>query len=243
MRFVIVVALVCFAAAALGAPTTETSKYQGSGRIWDPWPDPDLEVKWVQTPVPYPYGNALSSQLDDVYPFFSQMADDFLCDESGPILAVEWWGTYWNPGPPPPPGFFFVIEFWTDNGLPYPDSHPETLIYQEPCYIFFEDYDPDYEQYHYFQYLENPFFQEEGMIYWVSIYAVFPYPPQYGWCVGEPQWWDCANFKSDFFGYPEWTSSEIVWGICYDMAFVLYGQYDPNPVEETSWGNIKAMFK
>jgi hypothetical protein len=243
MRLAIVILLVGIAAVAFGAPTKDFHGPTGAGRVWTPLPDPDLQVKWVQTPDPYPYGNGLSSQQDDCYPFLSQMADDFQCDETGPILAIEWWGTYWNPGPPPPAGYFFMIEFWTDNGLPYPDSHPLELIYQEPCYVFTEDYDEDYAQYHYVQYLENPFTQEEGNIYWLSIYAVFCYPPQFGWCTGEPHWADCANFKSEFFGFPDWTSSELVWGICYDMAFVLYGPYNPNPVEEKSWGTIKAMFQ
>jgi hypothetical protein len=243
MRFVLVLTLVCVAAVALGAPTTETTKYQGGGRVWTPWPDPAIEVAWVQTPVPYPYGNALASQLDDCYPFFAQCADDFLCEDPDPIVAVEWWGTFWNPGPPPPPDIFFVIEFWTDNGLPYPDSHPLDLIYQEPCYFWEEDYDPDYEQYHFFQYLDVPFQQYPGNLYWISIYAYFCYPPQWGWCIGEPPFADCTNFYSPFFGYPEWTSSEIVWGLCYDQAFVLYKPFEPNPVEETSWGTIKAMFK
>lgn len=240
MRFAIIVALVCVAAAALGAPTIESPKYYGGGRVWVPLDDPDLNVKWVQTPVPYPYGNGLASQQDDCYPFFAQVADDFMCYESGPILAIEWWGTYWNPGYPPPAGTFFVIEFWTDN--PGPPSHPEQLIYQEPCYNFTEDYDVDYEQYHYVQYLENPFFQEEGNIYWLSVYAYFCYPPQFGWCTGEPPWNDCASFYAPFFGFDEWTTAEIVWGVCYDMAFVLYGP-SVSPVEDSSWGNIKAMFR
>jgi hypothetical protein len=243
MRFAIIVALVCFAAAAFGAPATESPRYQGGGRIWTPWPDPDIEVKWVQTPVPYPYGNALASQDDQVYPFFAQVADDWLCDETGLIVAVEWWGTYWNPGPPPPPGYFFMIEFWSDDGEPYPESSPLDLLYQEPCFIFFEDYDVDYEQYHYFQYLDFPFQQFAGNKYWLSIYAVFPYPPQFGWCIGEPPWGDPANFKSDFFGYPEWTPSQYVWGELYDMAFALYKPAPNNPVEDTSWGSIKAMFR
>jgi len=241
MRFVIVIALVCFAAAAFGAPEMESPRYQGGGRVWAPLDDPNLSVKWVQTPVPYPYGNALASQDDQVYPFFAQVADDFLCEETGPILAVEWWSTYWNPGPPPPAGYYFMIEFWTDN--PGPPSHPEQLIYQEPCYMFAEDYDEDYQQFHYVQYFDYPFQQEQGNIYWISIYAVFPYPPQHGWCIGEPQWNDCASFYAPFFGYPEWTDAITVWGECHDMAFVLYGPYGNNPVEETSWGNIKAMFK
>jgi hypothetical protein len=242
MRFVIIAALVCFAAVAFGAPTMDSPRYQGGGRVWVPLDDPALEVKWVQTPVPYPYGNGLASQDDTCYPFFAQCADDFYCFDGSPIVAVEWWGVYWNPGPPPPPGYFFVIEFWSDDGEPYPESSPLQLLYQEPCYVFTEDYDEDYQQYHYTQYLEYPFFQEAGNKYWISIYAFFCYPPQFGWCIGEPPWGDPANFYSPFFGYPEWTPSQYVWGVEYDMAFVLYGP-SISPVEDSSWGNIKAMFR
>ncbi len=240
MRLAFVIALVAIAAVAFGAPTTSMPGPGGGGRLWVPLDDPDLMVKWVQTPVPYPYGNGLASQRDDCYPFFAQVADDFLCDETGPILAIEWWGTYWNPGPPPPAGIFFVIEFWTDN--PGPPSHPEVMVYQEECHVFTEDFDEDYQQYHYVQYFDEPFGQEADNIYWVSIYAVFCYPPQFGWCTGEPQWNDCASFYGPFFGYPEWTDAVTVWGECYDMAFVLYGP-GGSPVEEKTWGSIKAFFR
>ena len=238
MRLMIVVSLMCVAAVAFGAPTMEAPGSGGGGRIWVPLDDPDLDVKWVQTPVVD--GNGLASQQDDCYPFFAQVADDFPCEESGAILAIEWWGLFWNPGPDPPADYFFMIEFWSDN--PGPPSHPENLLYSEPCFVFTEEFDEDYNQYHYVQYLEVPFLQEEGNIYWISIYAVFCFPPQFGWCTGEPPWNDCASFYAPFFGYDEWTDAETVWGECYNMAFVLYGP-SVSPVEDSSWGSIKAMFR
>jgi hypothetical protein len=237
MRLAFVIALIGIAAIAFGAPTASMPGPGGAGRIWVPLDDPSLSVKWVQTPNGL---NGLSSQQDDCYPFFSQAADDFLCGESGDILAIEWWGSFSDPFVPPAAGHYFMIEFWSDN--PGPPSHPEQLLYSEACYVFTEDFDPDYNQYHYVQYLDVPFFQEEGLIYWISIYDVFCFPPQYYWCTGEPPWNDCASFKSEFFGFPEWTESPVVFGECYDLAFVLYGEI-PVPVEDKTWGSIKALYQ
>jgi len=237
MRFAIIVALVCVAAVAFG------------------------DVKWSQPPDGL---NSLHSQLSQPpgLNYFVQAADDFECLDGAPIVAVEWWGTYQFADPPPPAGYYFVIEFWTDNGVPTPDSHPLELIYTAECHNFIEDYDDNYEQWHYVQYLDTPFDQVEGNTYWISIYGVWDFLPSFHWCTGEGptgQWEDCANYRQGppLYNNPPsgitefWQSTADIaqWGYyCYDMAFVLHGSpppanvvCDPDPEYLTGAASTKTI--
>ncbi len=42
------------------------------------------------------FGNGLSSQNDLVYPFNSQVADDFQLTTAADITGACWWGTFWD---------------------------------------------------------------------------------------------------------------------------------------------------
>jgi len=211
-----------------------------------------LDVKWPQLPDGL---NSLHSQLDEVssaggpITFFVQAADDFFCDDGREIVAVEWWGTFPIGGYPPAPGYYFQIEFWTDN--PGPPSHPETMIYQEPIFVFIEEYDDVFSQYRFAAELPAGFPQQQGNTYWISIYGVWDFEPSFNWCTGGPPWNDCATYRDETGLYagggttPQWQSTAdiLMWSECYDMAFVLYVTDAGSTVEETSWGNIKAMFR
>jgi hypothetical protein len=192
-------------------------------------------------------------------------------------------------------------------------SHPGDELYYHECFVYYEEYDPQFEQYHYYQDIPH-FDQVPGNIYWISIQAYLLYPPQWGWCETDALWMDEGVIRSDYFGLPDWTPLTVALGYPVEFAFVLWGadglikwaqypllgggfissQYegfvggldtecaddflcmdpvpiaaiewwgdywngDPyppdyfiirfysdvpaSPVEETSWGSIKAMFK
>ncbi len=116
-------------------------------------------------------------------------------------------GTPWETGPADP-GF----------------SHPGDLLYEHACYVYNEEYDPDCDQYHYYQDLGADYFdQVPGNIYWISIQAVLAFPPQWGWCESDELWMDEGVFRSDFFGFPDWSPLNDLLGYPVEFAFVLWG--------------------
>lgn len=235
MRWLLVLALVLVATVAWAVPETQSPvAIPGSGTplMWDG--ERDMVIKWEQLPLVG--GNAFASQYAANYPFYAESADDFMCLDGIPIVAVEWWGTYWNPGPDPF-AYAFQIRFYEND--PGPPSYPiDPPIYEEICYVFTEEWDDYYGQYHYYQLLDVPFDQVEGHIYWVSFVAYLDYPPQWGWCQAELQWEDCAVQDFEVLGVPRWTLIDP----CTDLAFRLWGE-DVSPVESTTWGNIKALYR
>jgi hypothetical protein len=112
---------------------------------------------------------------------------------------------------------------WEIGPLDQDFSHPGELIYEDTCFIYTEEWDPNYEQYHYYQVLEPPFEQVPGNIYWISIQAYLLYPPQWGWCETETPWMDEGVIRSEYFGIPDWTPLSVVLGYPVDFAFVLWG--------------------
>lgn len=103
-------------------------------------------------------------------------------------------------------------------------SHPGDLLYEHECYVYAEEFDPVAYQYHYYQDFEGHLFDQiPGNIYWVTITAVVAFPPQWGWCESDQIWMDEGVFRSDFFGFPEWTPMSDVLGYPVEFAFVLWG--------------------
>ena len=78
----------------------------------------DLPVKFTQTPWD-PDG---TDWLSD-HTMGQVMADDFVCDDPDPIVAVRWWGSYEDSQYDPPPGQPFDISFHFSVGA-HPTSVP-----------------------------------------------------------------------------------------------------------------------
>ena len=79
----------------------------------------DLPVKWRQTPYDVnPPGVCISNHL-----FGHVCADDFLCEDEDPIVAVRWWGMWWNTEEVRPTGTVTAdISFHLSTG-----DHPTSL--------------------------------------------------------------------------------------------------------------------
>jgi hypothetical protein len=177
----------------------------------------------------------------------SESADDFECNDPRPIVAVEWWGGYWNNVQPLTNVESFVIRFYDD--VPGPPSHPGNLLYEEPCVVFHEDYEsggpyPATYFYHYYQTLQTPLNQVPGNIYWISIQAIYPWATggQWGWRASDRHWNDYVAFKWAYFmGDSLWHGGYGAFGSYYDLAFVLYVDIT-NAVEPSTWSDIKAIF-
>ncbi|MCK5505584.1 MAG: hypothetical protein KAJ10_10500, partial [Thermodesulfovibrionia bacterium] len=217
-------------------------------------------VKWSQPPDMETGVNIKSIER----PLQPIVADDWQCRDPRPVTDVHFWGSYigWethNPGPPPlpPPGVLgFVIRIYTD--VPADPganlySHPGELLYEMTINDFSEELFasillPDDTFEHKFYYsldLPDPFFQEEGTIYWISIAAImlddtlFPW----GWETCDPRvhFMDNAcwlvdgvwkELKQGTPPIPEWYPHPTV-----DMAFELTVPRlpPPPPLESVKW--------
>lgn len=234
MRLAISLAVLLVASAAFAVPTIEGPATAGNGSYQY---EPTRDIKWMQLPLVG--GSAIASQYDFCDPLFEvKCADDFFCEDGDEIVAVEWWGQYWNGSPFPPA--YFTIRFYSDN--PGPPSTPAELLYLFECYDYNEEYDPNYDQYHYFCEIP-PFFQEAGNIYWLSVQPALCFPPQWGWCqcAEEYYWNDQGVLKSDYFGVPNWTEINILVGYYVEFSFILHSPF--SPVEDSTWGGIKALYR
>ncbi len=171
-------------------------------------------------------GGYMSSQLDLVYPFDSQVADDFSLAAGGAIDHVEWNGGFWNGSPIDIPDW--NILFYADaGGKPTggPTDPTGTALAQ---YIISGaavsqvgeadgsiTYDVD---------LGSEFAAAAGTTYWVAIQPVFAFPPQWGISMAL----DSIQGAESVSGFPllatdYWTTGSVAFGTPRDMAFRLYG--------------------
>jgi hypothetical protein len=217
-------------------------------------------VKWRQPPDMQFGVNIRSIEPDPV------VADDWRCTDPRPVTDVHFWGSFigWqkaNPNPtiPPPKVDGFWIRIYKDvpagADQQFPYSHPGTLLYQEEIKEFQQEFEasilhPDETYEHKFYYsldLPEPFVQEVGAIYWISISAVMsvpdpPAPFPWGWETSTRHWNDNAtrfwlhnNYWEEITPslFPQWYQNRYK---TVDMAFELTVAYEPPaPPESVKW--------
>jgi len=170
-------------------------------------------------------GYAYSSQLDEVYPFDSQVADDFILTDAMNVTDVHWWGAFWN-GPPDEvdPSDFYIYIYADDGTGNAPTGagmeHPQGTALATYFFPQLTGYPLSPNGNHEYNVTLSPPFQATGGVkYWIAIQAVFPYPPQWGWVNTDIIQLNTAVQGFPLLGYPFWTMDNGV-----DMAFYLTGE-------------------
>jgi len=210
-------------------------------------------VKWSQPPDMEFGVNIQSTESEPL------VADDWQCRDPRPVTDVHFWGSYigWEeknsrPTSPPPGVEGFVLRIYKDvpAGVDPPYSHPGTLLHEKKIEVFKENYltsiqHPDETFEHKFYYsldLPEPFVQEEGTIYWISIAAMMPADSRYpwGWETSKIHWndnacryWSHNNYWEEILPdmLPGWYPHRKV-----DMAFELTVSFGPPPpLEPVKW--------
>jgi hypothetical protein len=168
-------------------------------------------------------GFAVSSQRDVVYPFISQVADDFLFEAETTITDVHWFGGFWGGDPLDP--IDFEIYIYADDGTgnaPTGGGMPDPSSTALAAYTFTGvtglplssngnyEYEVD---------LPTPFVCTAGEKYWLAVVSVFNFPPQWGWIYTTTQ--QMAPLVQGFplLGTPFWS----VYDPTLDAAFYLTG--------------------
>lgn len=204
-------------------------------------PPGDLVAFWSQ--AYWSGGQAWSSELRANPPYECESADDFYSTTGDTIVMVEWWGHDQTLS-----GISEFLLRFCENDTTGPWHAPGDIVYEQQILSFTEEY-VDIVCDKYTCDVPGGFAPASGQIYWVSILGVHSGAHgghQWFWyeCPAEDYWGAEAAQKSDFWGYPEWTPWSIrnPGGRYVEHAFTLYSRGD-TPVEDKSWGQIKAMFR
>lgn len=242
MRLTVIVLMVLAASlASADSQLTATGEAGfGSGELeWEP--AREVVLKWSQ--LPNVEGTGITSEYRTSDDFWAESADDFYCADGAPIVSIEWWGVDWT-AVGTPGVTSFVIRFYSDVPAP-PFSHPGDLLCEEEVYSWTAELIPGYDDYyHYAAELPVSFAQVAENVYWISIQAIHDDAGQWYWleCLDSDYWNDEGAIRSEYFGIPDWTPISEAAGVYMELSFVLYADVT-SPVEDTSWGHIKAMFR
>jgi len=208
-----------------------------------------------------PNGTSVAASQDDIcYPFAAETADDFVADGST-VTAVGWWGRFWNGSPEPVEEFRLSI--YADD-----DGKPGTLLVSTDVATYEETPGKPIR----YCATIPPFTGEAGITYHLSIQAVTCFPPQWGWATGKGNGVP-AHFRSELFDVPEWVTADEIFPGPYEMAVVLHAEpaelcchpdgtcekvpigtcdggvvadcmaCSATPVNRTSFGGIKALYR
>lgn len=161
-------------------------------------------------------------------------ADDFYFEEDTKVCDVHWEG-----------GFFvdeyeeweWCILFYNDRG----DGAAPGEVYEGPfCYTWDEIEKEFQHEWGWNMSVDLPeiIFFPGNYKWWISIWAVGDYPPQSGWWYHkDPVKLHEAVFKSEFFGYPEWTNkSDLPESVPSDMNFQLTTLDNTPPLSPIIYG-------
>ncbi|MCJ7655918.1 MAG: PEP-CTERM sorting domain-containing protein [Dehalococcoidia bacterium] len=153
-------------------------------------------MKWSQPP------DYLGLDLISNHPSEITRADDFICNDPAPIVAVRWWGSYIGETTPrdEQSGFWksMDISFHLSDGNDHPLSLPvnpylslQTVLAQET--FWGEDAQGELV-YEYNASLPQPFYQELGVEYFIDIDD--PLEGNWGWHTAESQNLDYSASQS-----------------------------------------------
>jgi len=209
-------------------------------------PGDDHKMHFPQLPDPFGW-DVDATYVEAVFPY-NCLADDWMCSESGPITDIHFWGSWYNDYI----GTIIAFTIAIAEDIP---ADPPSIPYSRPGMTLWERtfypgewvvagpwdgpqgwYDPGEGFYlpdnHilYWQYnienIEDPFIQEVGTIYWLSISAiVLPHSPQprWGWKSSINHWNDDA--VHGYWYELDWTelTEPPVFETSLDLSFVITG--------------------
>ena len=170
--------------------------------------------------------NLLSAQIDTGLPLVTEVADDFMLDGAYYITDVHWIGGFWNGSPVDP--LAFQISFYDDlNDCPGNLLYTETTANLSGTFVGIDNNGS--ENFEYSTYLADPLLTAADTKYWISVQGIINFPPQYGWSGKTTIYGDDVEFRSEYFGFPDWVDGSTVFGTEYDVVFWLTGTIVPAP--------------
>jgi hypothetical protein len=196
---------------AVAGPAISRFRFSTEDTLWKYTGEaPDGEVEDYEVEILEPIGDLKMHYLqppdlegwDILSTYPCVVADDWLCTETGPVTDIHFWGSWFIDFNAPIEGFYISI-YSNIPGPPF--SQPGEELWSAFIHIFVETPMEDFPQGWYdpmspwwehpnhgmwFRYditeIAEPFIQEQGTIYWLSIRAEIPgavpfEPPMWGW--------------------------------------------------------------
>lgn len=194
-------------------------------------PDDGHKMHYPQFPDPFGW---------DIDFHDMELADDWGCSETDSVEDIHFWISWLGDMVPVDDIPWIRVSIWSNYAGP--PSRPNVLLWSRTFYSgqfvvagpfegdqgFYWPSWPDWvrpDHYLYFQInikdISDPFFQEEGTIYWLSIAMPFYYYPEgLGWKTSLDHFMDAAVY-----GWPPdwWMLVDPITGEQLDLAFVITG--------------------
>lgn len=243
---------------AVAGPTFSRFRFSMAGGLGYTGQAPDGEVEDYEVVVMEPIGDLKMHYLqppdlegwDIVSTYPLVVADDWRCTETGPVTDIHFWGSWFMDFIAPIEGFW--ISIYSNIPAFPPDilfSQPGAELWSAFIPIFVETpmedfpqgwYDPYTMQWEHpnhgmwFRYditgIADPFIQEQGTIYWLSIRAEIPgaipfEPPIWGWKTSYEHFednamWGLVDPPSNYWVEPLF---DPITQLPVDMAFAITG--------------------
>jgi hypothetical protein len=182
-----------------------------------------------------------SSEIISRFDLESEIANDFVVGDQL-ITKVTWWGGQYGTTSCelewPVPGF--NLRFYEDD-----NCAPGALLVELSITDFTEEFlvcgnNGFYPYYKYSADISVPV--TPGVRYWFSAqFQDHPFPGQ-GGMMTTVAVIDCESmFRSDFFGFPVWTPSSVVWAAPYDFGQEF--ECGATATRSSTWGGIKSLYR
>jgi hypothetical protein len=185
-------------------------------------------LKWRQAPDLDPTGMDVAATCPGLWGECVVLADDFLCEVTGPITEIvvygSWFEEYYPYGDPGRVAFRLSLHRDVPAGVDLPWSHPGELLWMQeffPGQFMFEPYAVDIMEGYYdpfgqfyqefadyicwkytFPIPDDPFIQEgteiDPVIYWLDVQAMPEGESYFGWKTSIDHWNDDAVWAPGF---------------------------------------------
>jgi hypothetical protein len=135
------------------------------------------------------------------------------------------------------PPLYFVARFYEHSV-----DVPGDMLYEHYFSDYTEVWNPDLSVFEYWADIP-PFPIVDGNFYWISIQSVLSWSAhgQWFWQETDSHLLEWGVMDADIFGAPRWTTLLDAIGRTADLSFEL-AEID-TPVEDRSWGAIKALYR
>lgn len=177
----------------------------------------------------YNAGVGASSQFDEVYPFDSQAADDFVLDNTADytLTGVSWTGLFFNGSPLPTTSDFNIIIYADAGGDPTGgplDPTGTALAVFTLSGANIQRGDNLDGTFSYSADLGGSIDLAVGTKYWLAIQSINTFPPQWGWVGSNTQTGENYHQGFPLLGLNYWTDQ-----LNGDLDFRLHGVKVPAP--------------
>jgi len=200
-----------------------------------------------------------SGSLDEMI----QVADDWKCSETGLVKNIRFWGSWKDDNVGQISGF--NVEVYSNN-LTGGYSHPDVLLWEsfiddytsqeiqtpvpQGWYNPFTDSHEDYNHNAHYRYditdIEEPFYQEEGIIYWLSVWPLIDGHEVWGWKSSEDHWSADACWSVHLPQTPAVDWQELYEPTTFvqslDLAFIIHGGGGEVPCQCGEWDDVKVSW-